>query len=107
MTVSDEKMAEVRRLDNAGVPRREITRRTGVSWRTINKALGPKDMRRLDDHRPVWSVYMPAETWRAARQIAKEHGYVIYTGNQAGREGSVGGMIEAIVSGELRVSRDG
>jgi hypothetical protein len=85
-----------------GVPRREMSRRTGVSLRRIMLVLGKLPSRQTGNPRPVWNVYTHRRPWKEATKIAKALGYRISAGNNTG-QGSIGAMVEAIGNGELMV----
>jgi len=95
-------LRQLKRWDADGVPRREMSRRTGVSLRRIMLVLGKKPPRQLGNPRPVWNVYCHTKPWLKAVTIAKSLGYRTTAGPTAG-VGSVGAMVEAIGNGELVV----
>lgn len=93
---------KLRKWDADGVPRREMERRTGVSHYRIARYLGRKPKRDKAPRRPEHHLYAYDEPFHKAAVIAKRHGYLLGSGDNAG-QGSVGRLIEAIGDGEVVV----
>lgn len=100
--LADDIKANLRRWDKQGIPRREMSRRTGVSLYHIINFLGKKPKRPRGDTRPDHHIYAHHEPFRRAAKIAESLGYRLTAGDNAGK-GSVGALIEGIGKGEVHV----
>jgi hypothetical protein len=102
-TPIDEAMGrKLRKWEAENVPRREMSRRTGVSRYLITRYLGKKPPKESGPRRPEHHLYAYNKPFQKAAAIAKRHGYLLGAGDNAG-QGSVGRLIEAIGDGEVRV----
>lgn len=94
---------KLRAWDDEGLPRREMERRTGISFHRITKLLGRKYPKPKDGNpRPTQVIYCYDGPFADAEKIAKSHGLLKHAGYFAG-EGNVGAMVEAIGEGRLVV----
>lgn len=95
---------KLRKWDEVGIPRREMSRRTGISLYRVIKFLGRKPRKEREPVRPDHHIYAHHKPFREAARIAENFGYRLTAGDNAGK-GSVGALIEGIGNGEVVVMR--